>query len=297
MKTIAIYNNKGGVGKSTTTLFLADFFSSLNIGKNKARILVIDMDGQASTATALLGLQEVAESQSAEQSFPHFLKALHDNVSGLKLSHYIKIRKAGITKSKNIPLGTLGVMTPDRPTTIKLETSWDMASFLKTSSRLKKSLTKNFDIVFIDLPANIDERNKLALTGILIADRILIPTEPSRIALNALTDTFDIIQYARGIAVKSQSTPSIAGLLLNKTDRRTRQYKLHHKELFNLANHHHTTVFKNFLPSAPALAGSSDDSISFSTLKEKYETYYDNVRRVALELAGKCGYRLSAARK
>lgn len=45
MHAIAIYNNKGGVGKSTVTVCLAGFLAA----NRKKRVLVIDLDAQASS--------------------------------------------------------------------------------------------------------------------------------------------------------------------------------------------------------------------------------------------------------
>jgi len=46
VRTIAIYNNKGGVGKSTVTTLLADFFSSVRVARTGAlaSVLVMDLD-------------------------------------------------------------------------------------------------------------------------------------------------------------------------------------------------------------------------------------------------------------
>ena len=55
MKTIAVYHNKGGVGKTTTVVNLAAAFSKM--GK---RVLVIDLDSQANTtyATGLVKFED-----------------------------------------------------------------------------------------------------------------------------------------------------------------------------------------------------------------------------------------------
>ena len=51
MPVVSIFTNKGGDGKSTVTVGLAEFLAG-NRGK---RVLVIDLDAQASSACALLG--------------------------------------------------------------------------------------------------------------------------------------------------------------------------------------------------------------------------------------------------
>src|SRR5512135_1646580 len=57
MHVVAIYNNKGGVGKSTLTVGLAEFLAA----NRKKRVLVIDLDTQASCSRALLGPLLLAE--------------------------------------------------------------------------------------------------------------------------------------------------------------------------------------------------------------------------------------------
>ncbi len=296
MKAIAIYNNKGGVGKSTTTLFLADFFSSLKIAGKNARVLVVDFDSQASSATSLLGLQAVAKMRSEKRCLSHMLLKGKSG-EGVLLSRYLSKREKGHSSSKKNMLGEVWVMSTERDSTIKLEKSCNQKHIVKFVKLLREGLSDRFDFVFIDIPANIDERNILSLTGLLLSDHILIPTEPSRISINPLVDTFNIIQYVRGMAAGNHSVPNIIGVLLNKTDRRTKQYKLHNKELSEMAANQNTVIFENFLPIAPTLSSASDDSIEFATLKDRYITYYDNVRKVAVELAVKCGYKVKTRNK
>ncbi|MFP4041091.1 MAG: ParA family protein [Desulfosudaceae bacterium] len=291
MAIIAVYNNKGGVGKSTLLVFLADFFSSTKIAKKNARVVVVDLDAQSSSATSLLGLQRVAEAKSAKQAISHLFKNIK-NKKKESITPYLLKREMGETQTRRIPLGELWVMVKERDTAIDIETACTQQGCLRLVRPLINALRKNFDIVFIDTPANIDKRDKLTLAMLRAADYILIPSESSRMAINAMTDTFNMIQYARGISDSKEPLPELAGILLNKTDRRTRQYKLHHQELKNLAAQHDTTVFENFFPHAPALSSAVDDSICFSTLREKYVTYYDHVRKAAVELAGRCGYRV-----
>ena len=290
MKTISICNNKGGVGKSTITLFLADFFSSQKTENRKLRILVIDLDSQGSSAISLLGLQRVAKIKSEKGCLSDVLIKINQG-SKFSLSKYLHKREESQTTTQKITLGELHVMVQEQTRTLKLEDNCDQQQCLRLVKVFKKIIEEKFDLVFLDMPAKIEPaRHKLALAGLRCSDHILIPTEPTRITLNAMTDTFNLIQYTRGIASKWDNLIEITGIVLNKTDRRTKQYRLHHEDLYDMAAKHQTVVFDNFLPTAPALSSASDDSISFSTLRERYSTYYDNVRAIAIELATKCGY-------
>src|SRR4051812_20907769 len=57
MHVVSIYNNKGGVGKSTLAVGIAEFLAS----NRKKRVLVIDLDAQASSSGSLLGRRALTE--------------------------------------------------------------------------------------------------------------------------------------------------------------------------------------------------------------------------------------------
>lgn len=289
MNTVAIYNNKGGAGKSTLTLFLADFYSSLNIAGKNARVLVVDVDGQGSSATSLLGLQRVAGARAEKRCISHLLLKKHKG-RNIQFSDYLFERDECTTGTKQARLAGLAVMVPEMESIEKLEDNCNRGDFKHFERYLKKEFEDNFDIVFIDLPANIGNRNKLSLAVLHLANHILIPTEPTRMAINAMNHTFNRIQNVRGVK-DSEERPEIVGVVLNKTDKRTQQFKDHNKELIDLVARHDTVVFENFLPTAPKLATATDDSLDFATLKERYSTYYDHVRKISLELAKKCGHK------
>ncbi len=78
-KFVGIYNNKGGVGKTTVTLFLADFLSSITIRGKKSRVLVIDFDSQSSCANAILGLERVTELKREGKTLSGMLKSMINN--------------------------------------------------------------------------------------------------------------------------------------------------------------------------------------------------------------------------
>lgn len=291
MRVIAVYNNKGGVGKSLTTLFLADYFSSgaVTFRQRAMRVLVLDLDGQASSAVALLGKERVDEARGAGRHLAALLRGLNARPP-VDVGAYLAERPAALTDSRKIPLGRLWVVVPERETIIELERETETRAVPGIAKRLRSACDGHFDIALVDLPANIDRRNAVAMVGLALADLIVIPTESSRVSLNALPDTFANIEYARGLGAGAKGRPAPGGILLNKTDRRTRQYRLHHGEVVDLARAHGLMLFKHFLPAAPALATASDDTLTFSTLRERYDTYYDNVRRVAVEAAGLAGF-------
>ena len=285
MKTYAVYNNKGGVGKSTITLLLLDIFSSIKVGAiRQAKVLVVDVDTQSSTAISLLGNEKVQELKNKDLTFSDYLL---ETIKGNKItdfSTYTLKREANKSTKKRLKLGAIDVMCVQRDSLIEFEKICSIDNSVKIASHLKQSFTKNYDFVFFDLPANIDPRNKLSMLSIQASDMILIPTEPTKITINALNDTIQNIKYAQNLMINEKRKTLKNAIVLNKTDRRTKQYKLHHNEIEEIAKHNDIVVFDSFLPSAPTLASSTDETLCFDTLKDKYLTYYGKTKKVALEL-------------
>lgn len=292
MKSIAVFNNKGGVGKSTLTLLIADFFSStsVTIHDRQARVLVLDLDAQNSSATALAGQDVVHKMQKENATVGGLLEQL---LKGARpaLSDYLITRLPSATAARKIPLGRLWTLVSDPDAAMQLEEKYRDRIAIAMHERLWPLLEKLFDIVLIDLPANIDRRNYLPMAALSAVDHLLIPTEPSRITVNALGKTFDIVRDVQGAArQRGSKIPKVVGIVLNKTDRRTKQYRLHAKEIGLIAGQVDSLVFENFLPPAPTLATATDDSQQFESLRERYDSYYDHVRKVSRELAERCGY-------
>ena len=292
MKSIAIFNNKGGVGKSTLSLLIADFFSSkhVSIGTRSLRVLVVDLDTQASSSAALVGPRRVMNVQKAEQSLADLVARL---LAGRKVSleDYLVTRYAGNTASKMIPLGELKVMVNDSVSTLRVEEKYGERCLEAMEARLRPMLEKEFDITIYDLPANIDRRNALSMAALGTVDFIWVPTEPSKITINAMAKTFEIIREVQKAARERRARPpKVVGIVLNKTDRRMHQYRLHQEDIETIARAHKTHVFENLLPAAPGLIAASDDSLQFETLRERYDVNYEHVRKVARELAEQCGF-------
>ena len=84
MHTIAVFNTRGGTGKSAATVFLADFLST-SFAK---RVLVVDLDPQQSSSVALLGEDRLCEGFSSNASLPLLMRSAMQVTPSLDFSRY-----------------------------------------------------------------------------------------------------------------------------------------------------------------------------------------------------------------
>lgn len=186
-KTVAVLNQKGGVGKTTTAINTGAYLASR--GK---KVLLVDLDPQAN-ATSGLGLDK----QALEQT-------MYDVLFG-------KAEAASITKDTNID--GLNIL-PANANLAAAEV--DLAAEAGREQKLKTALHNlDYDFILIDCPPAL---GLLSINALTAADEVLIPVQAEYYALEGLGQLLDVIQRVRG---GLNPNLSLLGIVVTMHDART----------------------------------------------------------------------------
>lgn len=186
-KVIAITNQKGGVGKTTTSVNLTAILADMG-----QRVLVVDLDPQGNTTS---GLGMAVEENS-----------IYEVITGRE-----GIR--GCIQHTEVP--RLDIAGAD----IRLAgAELELVSVEKREYRLKNALAavqKDYDFIFIDCPPSL---SLLTLNALTACDRVLIPIQCEYYALEGVTSLMNTVSR-----VKKTFNPGIdiEGILLTMLDGRT----------------------------------------------------------------------------
>lgn len=177
MKTIAIYHNKGGVGKTTTAVNLAAAFSN----KNK-RVLLVDIDAQANStfATGLIKFQFEEDDNLKDRNILQIL-------SSGELDFIPEIAR----KSKGFNLPEIDVV-PSHITLIDEQDRLNRISAVPFRLNTKlQQVEDRYDIVIIDAPPSRDLYAQIALIS---ADYVIIPSDMKPFSNQGLTNVKKFIR-------------------------------------------------------------------------------------------------------
>jgi chromosome partitioning protein len=215
MKFIAITNQKGGVGKTTTSINLA-----AALAEKKSRILLVDLDPQGS-ATSVLDTKDVER--------PSIYSALIGEKSVTELTVPTRLEHLSIIPSNLDLAGAEIEVARMDDHMMRLRTCFED---LREENR--------FDFVLLDCPPSLGILMSNALAA---ADEILVPIQCEYYALEGLGLLMEVTDRIR--ATGANPSLSICGLLLTMFDSRTNLNPAVEKEV---RNHFQEVVYNTVIP-------------------------------------------------
>lgn len=192
MRKIAIANLKGGVGKSTTTLFLAEHWAMRGLS-----VLVVDLDPQANSSFMLLSRDGLRQCELAGKTVSHMFDDVLAQTGGSPFRYIERASDLEELHAAGNP-GRVSIV-PAIPRLWFQQYDFDRDAYIRgrdpLAERIRviedfcRAVAGKFDVMIMDCPPGF---NSLTRAALRVCDHIVAPTIADPVSVRSLGDFVDI---------------------------------------------------------------------------------------------------------
>jgi chromosome partitioning protein len=274
-KIISLINLKGGVGKTTTTVALAEF---LSMEKHK-KVLVIDLDPQTNATVMLINQdrwkQANDDKRTIHQMFLDKLNNTNDFDIRKSIIKGVSSVNGGIPTLHLLPSSIDLLDVQDRIPMINQLNNFAQSPITVLANYLTQEIIDEYDYLLIDCPPNL---GAITLNGIYLSDYYLIPVVAD------ILSTYGIPQITDRISKVSENIKTInraydinpLGIVITKfriqsrMHRETKEDLILRSKLSKNDKRHVPDVFEAYVKETNDISEATDFDRPISTLKQKY---------------------------
>lgn len=263
-RLVSIINMKGGVGKSTTTIGLAETLAV----HHKARVLVIDLDPQTNASIMLAGPERWNQLREDERTLDFYFEAYALSQKPKPFKSLIERR---VSDLKNAPDLALCASAPEfrtierdlieafvkRQFHIEAIQKWICERFAQGF----RTILNDFDYILIDCPPGI---SLFAEAALIAADAIVVPTIPDYVSRLGL-----ITFRKRALRLINERRGAQSALLVMAT-KYEEDMALHRSEAALLKENLGSAMFDVRIPQMQDIARAAEWSDTPRTFDQKY---------------------------
>ena len=274
-------NLKGGVGKTTTTVALAEFMSG-SMGK---RVLVIDLDPQTNATIMMIGEDRWRDLNSEEHTLARLFKdALDPKNKRFDFDSTLQKGVSNVREARTIDLlpSSLDLIdVQDQLASISLGKFYSVNP-TELLLRAVKPHLDDYDIVIIDCPPNL---GIITLNGLRISSGFLIPTIPDVLSTYGIPQ---ILSRVKDFSLEIVENIEPLGIVVTKYQANS---TVHRNTLDQLRGNGNPPVFDTIIRQASQFA-SAAEYVGKPTLKQKWgyqdlaERFEELTKEVLVKLEG-----------
>lgn len=287
---LSFINLKGGVGKTTTAVAVAEMLAH----NDRKHVLLIDLDPQTNATVTLIAEEQWAamdaEGQTVAQLFDDRLNPQNGPKFDIEkaIARKVSTINGGIARLDLLPSSIRLIDLQDRIPMIALSGNFT-ANPLEILRIALQPVIDRYDYVIIDCPPSLGTVTK---NGLRISTGYVIPTIPDIVSTWGIYQIVDNVErFAQDIA---RPIPAL-GIVATKVQANN----LHSRVIADLKARRlgrfgsgegspQPPLFTNEIPQTVAVARGADVDANVWTLKAKYGTAYDSLRGLTQEIKQLC---------
>jgi chromosome partitioning protein len=285
---VSTINLKGGVGKTTISVALAETLASEFCKK----VLLIDLDPQTSATIMLIGEERWMELNKSEHTLARLFKdALEpghkqfdfeatlqkrvSNVSGLVTLDLLPASPDMFDVQEILAARQIEISSGFSAFDLFFAPWWRWPGFFQKLQPSKETMTQpielleeaiggkiaDYDIVIIDCPPNL---GTIPMNGLYMSDAYIIPTVPDHLSTYGIPQLVDRVHRFTG---RSQRRISLLGIVISKFQNSS---KVHQSVRAQLETSSKLPVFKDMIRQSNQFAAIAEFVTAKRTLRKKY---------------------------